>query len=232
MRPFRPPTAIAPVSLPADEAYARWADVYPPRPHNALMVAEHETVRTLLATLEPRRALDLGTGTGRGLSMIMATGARVVVGADRSPEMLHHARSIGVPLVRADARALPFAASSFDLLLSSLMVGDIEDLSRWVRGVARVLGVGGSLVYSDFHPTWRTRGWSRTFTAGDGRVYTLPFWPHGLDDHRQACAAAGLRMVTLVELRLPPDGLASTEDMRRRWNDPPIGVVIQARKDG
>lgn len=232
MRLFRPPTAAEPVSLPPDEAYARWADVYPPRPHNALMVAEHDAVRTILATLDTRRALDLGTGTGRGLSMLMASGAEIVIGADRSSEMLRHARSIGAPLVRADARALPFAALSFDLMLSSLMAGDLQDLSTWMRDVARVLGVGGTLVYSDFHPTWRTRGWSRTFTAGDGRVYALPFWPHSLDDHRQACADAGLSIVRLVELRLPPDGLAGTEVMRRRWDDPPIGVVIQARKDG
>jgi malonyl-CoA O-methyltransferase len=196
------------------------------------MVAEHEAVRTMLATLDTRRALDLGTGTGRGLSMLMATGAQMVIGADRSSEMLRHARSVGAPLVRADARALPFAALSFDLMLSSLMAGDLEDLSPWMRDVARVLGVGGTLVYSDFHPTWATRGWSRTFTGADGQAYALPFWPHSLDDHRQACADAGLGVVKLVELRLPLDGLAGTEAMRRRWDDPPIGVVLEARKGG
>lgn len=164
--------------------------------------------------------------------MLMATGAQSVVGADRSPEMLSHARAMGAPLVRADARALPFAPLAFDVVLSSLMVGDIEKVSPWVEDVARVLGEHGTLVYSDFHPTWHARGWSRTFTARDGQVYALPFWPHSLDDHHRACALAGLRMVTLVELRLPLDGSAGTEAMRRRWDDPPIGVVIQARKDG
>ena len=34
--------------------------------------------------------------------------------------------------------------------------------------MARVLAAGGHLVYSDFHPSWAQRGWSRTFRAADG----------------------------------------------------------------
>ncbi len=55
----------APPLLTSLDAYARWAEAYPPQAHNALMRAEEQAVRALLPALDGQIVLDLACGTGR-----------------------------------------------------------------------------------------------------------------------------------------------------------------------
>jgi malonyl-CoA O-methyltransferase len=188
--------------LPMLDAYARWAPVYPPRAHNAVMEAEASIVEPLIRSLRPRRALDVGTGTGRNLPLLSAAGAAVAIGVDLSAPMLSH--GVGrFPRVRGDARRLPFRPGAFDLVLSSLMCGDLDDLATWLAEVAGVLSRGGHLVYSDFHPSWSAAGWRRTFTGGDGRKYELPLLAHTIDEHVELIGRCGLQLRAIREPRLP-----------------------------
>jgi malonyl-CoA O-methyltransferase len=189
--------------LGAAEAYALWAATYPPRPHNPLMEAEQAVMAPLLAAISPRRALDVGTGTGRNLSLLHAAGARLVVGLDMSIAMLRRVPpSCGAPCACANALHLPFANGVFDLLSSSLMVGDVEDLDRWASEAARVVRTRGHVVYSDFHPEWSVRGWRRTFRGADGRERELRYFPHSLNDHLDALSRARLNVRTVREPRV------------------------------
>ncbi|MEQ1728396.1 MAG: class I SAM-dependent methyltransferase [Vicinamibacterales bacterium] len=183
------------------EGYDRWAPVYPAHPHNALMEAEAAVVEGLIRVSAPRRALDVGTGTGRNLSTLRDAGASCVVGVDLSASMLRHGVA-GCPRVRGDAQQLPFAAASFDVVTSSLMSGDVADPGAWVGEAARVLAPGGQLIYSDFHPSWSVSGWRRTFTSGDGREYELPFFPHTIDAHLEQLAHHGLEVRAIREPRV------------------------------
>ena len=70
-------------------AYELWADTYPAIAHNPLMRVEQEIVALLLARLRAERALDVGTGPGRYVPVLQATGASVV-GLDFSLAMLAH----------------------------------------------------------------------------------------------------------------------------------------------
>ena len=189
------------VKMAPREGYALWAENYPPRPHNPLMEVEQAAVAPMLESLKPRRALDLGTGTGRNLALLRARGAALAVGLDLSPPMLarHECRS---RRVCADATELPFLPRSFDLVTSSLMVGDVGDLCGLLAEVSRVLVPGGHVIYSDFHPTWADRHWRRTFRAADGREIELPYWPHTMDAHLEGLDAAGLRVRAIREPRI------------------------------
>lgn len=91
------------------------------------------------------RVLDLGCGTGRNLPLYPA-GARVV-GLDPSPAALRRARrrAPGVPLVQARAEALPFRASTFDTVVSGLVLCSVADPARSLAEVRRVLRPGGRL---------------------------------------------------------------------------------------
>ena len=189
--------------LDAQDAYALWADTYPPRPHNPLMEVEQSVVEPVITAAKPARALDIGTGTGRYLPLLAATGAHLVVGLDRSMPMLgYHADHR--PRVCADGCRLPFPAGSFDFICSSLMVGDVEDLGAWTREVARILAPGGQLVYSDFHPSWSREQWRRTFRATDGRRYELAYFPHTIDQHLACLQDSELVVRTIREPRLGP----------------------------
>jgi ubiquinone/menaquinone biosynthesis C-methylase UbiE len=98
---------------------------------------------------EPKRILEVGSGTGSGAAVLRARfPAAEITGTDISDEMVGRARA-KVPAVRfevADANALPFADASFDLV-SQLNV------PVYFRELARVVAPGGCiLVASTFGP--------------------------------------------------------------------------------
>jgi malonyl-CoA O-methyltransferase len=191
-----------PTAVSASDGYARWAPVYPPRAHNPLMEAERSIVAPLFVSVRARRALDVGTGTGRNLLLLQEAGVRSVVGIDLSAAMLSCGNG-HFPRVRGDACVLPFRRCAFDLVSSSLMCGDLADLRPWIAEAARVLVRGGHLVYSDFHPAWAAARWRRTFTGADGRRYELPVHHHAIDDHLALIAGAGLEIRAIREPKIP-----------------------------
>jgi malonyl-CoA O-methyltransferase len=205
-----------PTQLALRDGYARWATNYPPHAHNPLMAAEQAAVVSLLSSLTPQCVLDVGTGTGRNVTLLSAAGATRIVGVDLSLAMLaggHEQRRS----VCADACALPFADGRFDLVVSSLMVGDVRALGVWTAEMSRVLKPGGHLVYSDFHPIWARQRWRRTFRDAEGHQYELPYFPHALDEHFEALAAVDFDVRALRE----PSAEGRTE---------PVVVVLEAVK--
>jgi SAM-dependent methyltransferase len=112
-------------------------------------VADYGT--DLLALLDPsagERVLDLGCGTGTLAARLVDAGARPV-GADRSAPMLARARREhrGIDLVRADARALPFAGA-FDAVLSNAVLHWVpeRDQDAALAAVRTSLVPGGRFV--------------------------------------------------------------------------------------
>jgi len=206
-------TLLAPGS-----AYELWAETYASTAHNPLMEAEEAVVERLLRSISAVRALDVGTGSGRYLPLLSASGASVV-GVDLSMAMLRKGR--GRLRICANACALPFRRASFQLVNASLMVGDIRDLRAWAAEMARVLARDGHLVYSDFHPTWSERGWQRTFRDAAGTLRAIRFEPHTIDDHLAALESAGLAVRAIREPRLT---------IKRR--NLPVLAVFHAVKEG
>jgi malonyl-CoA O-methyltransferase len=204
--------------LAAREGYALWADTYPPRPHNPLMEVEQAIVRPILDSAMPTRALDVGTGTGRYLQLLKAAGARTVVGLDLSLAMLGRTPH-DLPCVCGDGCRLPFGDAAFDVICSSLMVGDVADLGAWVREATRVLAPGGHLIYSDFHPSWAARRWRRTFRDAAGRRRELAYFPHQIEEH-------------LALLQASPLAVRAIREPRVSGRPAPVVVVFHAVKPG
>ncbi len=100
------------------------------------------------------KVLDLAAGTGASTLELARSGA-FAVGADFSVGMLRVGRRIrpSVPLVAADALALPFADGSFDAVTISFGLRNIVDPARALREMARIVRPGGRLVVCEFsHP--------------------------------------------------------------------------------
>lgn len=114
---------------------------------------------------QPEAILDLGCGTGRDLARLGERYPRALrVGADIAPAMLHQAappvgrlqRLLGRgnrPLfAAADAAALPFAHGRFDMLWSNLMLNWLDDPAPALKEMARVMKVGGMLMFATLGP--------------------------------------------------------------------------------
>jgi malonyl-CoA O-methyltransferase len=146
--------------------------------YDAHAVLQREVCDRLLERLDfmalrPDRVLDVGCGTGYGLSHLRTRYAESECCAlDIAPAMLHAARdrlpqpswakramqrlaprpSRMTHLVCADMERLPLAPNSVNLVWSSLALQWAQDLEAALRGFHHVLAPGGLLMFATFGP--------------------------------------------------------------------------------
>jgi ubiquinone/menaquinone biosynthesis C-methylase UbiE len=144
-------SCIDPASYDAiGDAYTAHVEATPVHTH----YARPATLALIPADLTGQHVLDAGCGDGWYAAQLAARGARVVA-IDGSEAMLAHARrrvgdaiefrrvELGLPL--------PFADTSFDLVLSALAIHYVRDYETLFAEFARVLRSGGRLVLSTHH---------------------------------------------------------------------------------
>ena len=136
-------------------------------------VSDRLQARLDFITLQPERVLDVGSGTGYGLSQLRARYAEAELCAlDIAPAMLTAARARlpqpgwlrralprllpgGSPqslILCADMGRLPLAANSMNLIWSSLALQWAHDLDATLKGFHQVLAPGGLLIFATFGP--------------------------------------------------------------------------------
>lgn len=128
-------------------------------PTGERMVPEHAAARTFwehvgryrfaLGFARGRRVLDVACGEGYGAAALLRAGAAGLVGVDRAPEVVAHARArYGIDARAGDALDLPLADRSVDLVVSFETIEHVDDQARFLDECARVLAPGGTLVVS------------------------------------------------------------------------------------
>jgi malonyl-CoA O-methyltransferase len=207
------------------DAYARWADAYPPQAHNALMRAEEAAMRSLLPPLGGKTVLDLACGTGRWGLIARDLGAARVLGLDHSPAML--AQAALAECAVADVHALPLPGAAVDIILCGLALGHVPSLNEPLRECARVLRSGGMALFSDFHPYLALSGAQRTFTDGGGRTWAIEHYAHLTSDWLAAGQSANLQLTRLSEPALHADDATSAPDPAV-----PVVLVLRFEKQG
>jgi ubiquinone/menaquinone biosynthesis C-methylase UbiE len=112
-------------------------------------VREAEVLAKLVGANANDRAVDLACGPGT-LALRFARHVRWIVGLDFTPAILERARrsakADGIDnlfFALGDARALPFADASLDVVVTSYSLHHIPDPERVIREMARVLARGG-----------------------------------------------------------------------------------------
>lgn len=182
----------------------------------------------LLGDVTGRRVLEIGSGAAMCSRWLAANGADVIA-VDLSAGMLVEAAAqnarvgIAVPLLQADATALPLASASIDIAFSAYgAVPFVADSAALMAEAARVLRPGGRWVFATTHPVrWAFPDdpGSDGLVAGAGGTGYFDRRPYVevdeagapvyVEHHRtfgdrvREIAAAGLTLVDVVEPEWP-----------------------------
>jgi len=140
---------------------------------------EQELVLQLAGPLSGKAVLDVGCGDGTLTTEFHRKGASFVVGCDPDPHMI--AKAAAGTMAGRDAMSyllgraehLPFRDQSFDVVTAITVLCFVEQRSRAVEEMARVLKPGGRLVIGGLG-RWSTWAASRRIRAWLGNE----FWRH------------------------------------------------------
>jgi SAM-dependent methyltransferase len=188
------------------------------------------------------RTLEVGCGEGRVTRDLAARG-HAVTALDASPTLLGAAAELdpGGEYVLGTAEALPFAGSTFALVVAYNVLMDVAEMPAAVGEAARVLVPGGAFCACVTHPfaeagTWAddafvvdgaylgARPFSATITRG-GLTMTFDGTMYPLEDYARALETAGLAIEALRE----PAPATHGEDWAR-WHRIPMFLMWRARK--
>lgn len=133
------------------------------------------------------RVLDAGCGAGPGLRFLTSRGHRSF-GTDliEYPLTVAHKLVPAARLARTDLREpLPFAPSSFDLILLSEVVEHLEDTQALLGECRRVLEPGGAIAattpnLSDIRKYWQRGRWSGYVDKTHRRLFSATLLSHEL----------------------------------------------------
>ncbi len=129
---------------------------------------------------QPSVVLDIGSGTGHAAAAMRKRWPKArVVALDLALPMLRQARRQAgwwKPFNRvcADARALPLAEGSVDVIFSNLCLQWVEDLPAVFAGFRRVLRPGGLMLCSSFGPETLAE-LREAFAQADASPHVSPF---------------------------------------------------------
>jgi len=235
---LHPPTAPAlfPAGIPDGDTVVYGPDI-----------ADEASLR-LLGSVEGRRILELGVGTGRNSVALARQGAKVIA-VDPDPDRLETARALAerhdvkVEFHQGDLADIAFVrADTVDTVLTVHALATVDDPDRVFRQVHRVLRTEAPMVMSVPHPAWDliapdsddplriARSWfdaSARVNAGPDPV-TYPTTFGGLFG---GLYRAGFRVEVVLEPQPESGGTRS-----RWWHDAmrmiPATLVLRVRKVG
>jgi len=209
--------------------YDRWSELYD-HEQNPLIGLEEPRVAEALGDVSGLELLDLGCGTGRHALRLAAAGARVT-GVDFSEGMLGEARrKPGADAVRFLVhdlhQPLPFAAQSFDRIVSGLVLEHLSDLGFVFGEARRVLRRGGRAVVSAMHPAMFLKGAQARFTdpasGGRGQPGSVD---HSISDFVMAALGAGFTLEAIREYA-PDAAFAARYPRAEKYVGWPMLVVM------
>ncbi|MBL8088382.1 MAG: class I SAM-dependent methyltransferase [Chthonomonas sp.] len=204
-----------------------WAD-FVERDVNRVALLDPVMLR-LCGDVRGKRTLDVGCGEGRFARMLAAQGA-FVTGIDPTVPLIDLAeeRGGGPEYAAMPAESLDFADNSFDLVVSYVVLVDINDYRRALQESTRVLAPGGRMVVSNLNgfvtsvvsPWHKDEDGNRLHVAVDQYHDARPDrvawagmeivnWHRPLSDYMQAFLECGLRLDHFEEPRPTPEAMAT-----------------------
>lgn len=150
----------------SEDPYRRVSGIY-----DSVFASINKGLQGIGLSLVPPEAgmqvLDVGCGTGQFLEKYQQAGC-TVYGIDPSPSMLEVAKDRLGPdaeIHLGDAARMPYEDGQFDLVMSSLVIHELDEPTRTAifQEMMRVAGKDGRILIIDFHPgpVRSFKGWYR-----------------------------------------------------------------------
>ena len=183
------------------KAYNDWSESYD-TDENLTRDTDQKVTRETLANLHFKSILEIGCGTGKNTSFLSQIGTKVDA-LDFSQGMIEKARErVWAKNVRFSLADLtqkwPCEDVSYDLMVCSLVLEHIEDLSFIFSEAFRALEHKGRFMINELHPFRQYEGRKARFYSGQV-VTEIPAFIHHISDFVNAASKNGLRLIKLNE---------------------------------
>jgi SAM-dependent methyltransferase len=231
----------------AQRAYDALADAYAElvdtKPHNAYY--ERPATLSLLPDVVGKRVLDAGCGPGVYAEWLADRGAEVVA-FDANPKMVELARErLGDKAQVLEANldhSLDFLPdSSFDIVISPLVMDYVADWEAVFREFHRVLREGGTLVFSMEHPYPKFddhRETSNYFEVelveyewtGFGKAVRVPSYRRPLSEVVNPLIRAGFVLEEILEPKPTPEFKVTAPEHYEELSRAPGFMCVRATK--
>jgi len=156
--------------------YDLWALTYDEQTDNPIVYLDEIVFDEMLSgiNIEGKIVVDIGCGTGKHWEKILGKKPKELIGYEVSSGMLKKLRQ-KYPEARAYLthanRLAELPDQSCDIIVSTLVIGYIENLPKAFSEWNRVLKKGGEVLITDFHPAALAKGASRSFKHNETLIH-------------------------------------------------------------
>src|SRR5690606_14111099 len=184
-----------------EEAYKHWSVQYDTK-QNKTRDLEAISLRETLNDIKFENCLEIGCGTGKNTEWLLTKG-RKITAIDLSEEMLTIAKNKisndRVQFLEVDINEdWSFTNEKFDLVVCSLVLEHIENISRIFKLISEHLTKNGIVYIGELHPFKQYSGSKASFEDENGKQ-TVTAFTHHISEFTRLAIENGLTISKIDE---------------------------------
>jgi ubiquinone/menaquinone biosynthesis C-methylase UbiE len=199
-------TGLSKAEMDPEQAYEIWSENYDKQPGNLMLDLDERIFSDLIDPIDLRNKAiaDIGCGTGRHWQKIFTKNPSHLMGFDVSGPMLGQLKS-KFPFADTQKTTnnllISVPDSSLDMIVSTLTIAHIKNITEAITAWSRVLKNNGDLVLTDFHPSLLANGGKRSFSHG-GKSLSVKNYVHSVFKIKRTLLDAGFILIREEEKKV------------------------------
>jgi 2-polyprenyl-3-methyl-5-hydroxy-6-metoxy-1,4-benzoquinol methylase len=184
-----------------EEGYKYWSEQYDTN-ENKTRDLEAVALREMLHAIKFENCLEIGCGTGKNTKWL-ATKGQTITAVDLSEDMLAIAQgktsNENIQFLQADINQdWSFTDAKFDVVVCSLVLEHIENITRIFKLITEHLTENGILYIGELHPFKQYTGSKAGYETGEGKQ-TLTCFTHHISEFTGLAHQNGLTISEIKE---------------------------------